>query len=69
MNNPDEFNAFCQMFDQDAPSVYPTPQEMAAAAVGSLDAAQRVVALRFVDQVLATGRASDAKRVLRKSPT
>lgn len=63
---PEAFDKVCRHFHQDA-DLYGSTEGMVEAAVGSLDAGERIVVHRFVGKVLANGHGSDARGALRKS--
>jgi hypothetical protein len=67
---PDAFKAMCMgHFHEDMSVIVATPQQAVADAVGSLSAADQNAVRQFLDKILASGNASEAKRVMRKSIT
>jgi hypothetical protein len=66
---PDEFNDFCDHFNQDVMRIYSTPEQMIAAALTSLNEEQKHVLRLFLDELL-SGRHTPAeiKGVWRRTP-
>ena len=66
---PDAFLRACSVFHQDVLLLHGTIEAAARAGVEGLSEAERTELRRFLDKVLATGNASDARHALNRAAT